>query len=137
MVLERAGTPRAHEAIALRCRPDQSIVGALAATKSARRFAIPLTSTTFPSSIRLESIVSAFRCRLADELSFSMSREQVRSALGAPSKSGGGVRSALLGRVIPPWDRYDLRDHSLHLRYTEDGGAVAMVTLMAAWRVPA
>lgn len=92
------------------------------------------------SSVFLEGpaaeTAAAYADELPDGLSFSMSRRQVRTALGPPSKSGGGTKSAVRNRVTPPWDRFDLRDYSLHVQYTAGGSVVSMVTLMATWRVP-
>jgi hypothetical protein len=92
------------------------------------------------SSVFLEGPSSGTSAAYADELpdglSFSMSRQEVRTALGAPTKSGGGTTSAVFNRVTPRWDRFDRRDSSLHVQYNADANAIAMVTLIATWRVP-
>ena len=64
-------------------------------------------------------------------LSFSQSREAARVLLGQPTESGGPVQ-AIIGTSIRYWDRWDLPNFSIHLRYPEDLQSIELMTLLRA-----
>lgn len=64
-------------------------------------------------------------------LSFARGRDAARALLGQPTVSGGPVE-AIIGNSIRYWDRWDLPQLSLHLRYPEDLQSIELVTLIRA-----
>ncbi len=55
--------------------------------------------------------------------------------MGEPTRSGEAKTIHGLGRM-GPWDRYDRPAVCIHVRYTEGGERVEMITLMAPDAAP-
>lgn len=68
-----------------------------------------------------------YRGELPLGLSFSDSREKVRSMLGEPDETGEG--EVYLGEVVYPWDKYRQDGYSVHARYTLDKQGIDRITL--------
>ncbi len=62
------------------------------------------------------------------------SREEIRSLLGNPSKSGA-LGKGLLG-ITPPWDRFSFPSRSVHVQYSSDATKIELVTVMAPEDTP-
>jgi hypothetical protein len=76
-----------------------------------------------------------FAGALPDGMSFSNSREAMKNRLGKPSASGGGNVIQFFGKA-PAWDRFDRKEYSLHVQYTDDEGSMNLVTIMRPEFVP-
>jgi hypothetical protein len=66
---------------------------------------------------------------LSSDISFSLRRQEVRSQLGPPSKSGDKFSHAVLGD-FGPWDRFELTNFVLHIEYGLEDDGIEKVTLM-------
>jgi len=66
---------------------------------------------------------------------FSSARFRVLETLGAPSKSGAGLRDPILGEY-GAWDRFAEAGHVVHVEYRLDCDRVKGVTLMLDSAVP-
>jgi hypothetical protein len=66
-----------------------------------------------------------------NELSFSLSRQQVLDRLGTPSKSGDGIKDPILGEY-GPWDRFSIAEYSIHIEYSAGVDRIKKITLMHA-----
>jgi len=73
--------------------------------------------------------VRPYAGELPRKLNFSMSRAAVHETLGQPDWSA--EPEIFLNFELPPRDRYDGRDHQLHLRYSAEEDRITMVTLSA------
>jgi hypothetical protein len=69
------------------------------------------------------------------DIPFSTKRWEVRSMLGAPSKSGEPRSDPILGEY-GPWDLYDEERHSIHIEYQPHADRIRRITLMRADVVP-
>lgn len=69
--------------------------------------------------------------RLPGDISFAMSRDEVRRKLGAPKKSGERTRVPILGEK-PPWDSYAVDSAHLHIEYAMNCSRVRLVSLVPA-----
>lgn len=73
-----------------------------------------------------------FHKRFVDKLpfgiTFSFSRQDVRSIFGVPHRNGGGHTSVALGHVNR-WDKYLLSTYSLRFEYTLDEKEIVMLTV--------
>lgn len=78
---------------------------------------------------------SGFAEPLPGGFSWRSRKDDVVQQLGPPSKSGGGGKSALYGRV-PDWIRYDYPDYSLHTEFSGPDDTVGLMTLMSPDAVP-
>ena len=81
-----------------------------------------------------DSPFSAYAHDLPFGMSPDASREEIRSMLGEPSKSGTLGRG-LLG-VTPPWDRFSFPSRSVHVQYSTDATRIELVTIMAPEDTP-
>lgn len=61
-------------------------------------------------------------------LSFKMSRTQVRSLLGKPTRVGEGGKVPFLG-YKPPWDKYLYANASLHCQYSKELDRILVITV--------
>jgi hypothetical protein len=64
-------------------------------------------------------------------LSFADARLTVRQKLGPPSRSEPQLPMDPRLHNPPPWDRWDLPTHSLHIQYTPDQQSILLLTLMS------
>lgn len=69
------------------------------------------------------------------DLPFSLSRTDVISSLGSPSKSGSRISDPILGEY-GAWDRFARSGYVIHLEYNIDADAIKKITLMRADVVP-
>lgn len=72
---------------------------------------------------------------LPEGISFGDSRSMVQGRLGKPDASGGGTVIHFFGKA-PKWDRFDRKQFSLHIQYTDDESSVSLVSLMRPDSVP-
>lgn len=72
--------------------------------------------------------VAPFRGRIPKGLSFGSSREDVRSRLGEPTRSGSVSRGPL--GEAPPWDRFSRPGYDIDFEYDRDCASVRMITLI-------
>lgn len=63
------------------------------------------------------------------EVPFSLTRDEVLSRFGSPSKSGEGFTDPILGKY-GAWDRFHGPEYTLHIQYAPDSGRIEKVTLM-------
>ena len=68
-------------------------------------------------------------------LSATMGRDQVRSLLGRPERSGEASRLPVLGDK-PAWDRFVVDESRLHVSYRLGSPGISMLTLMTAESAP-
>lgn len=71
---------------------------------------------------------SMFKGELPFNLQFSYSRDEVRSRLGMPKKSGGGKTVLYIG-YTPYWDKYFLDGCTLHFQYSNDDNSIQLITI--------
>lgn len=69
-----------------------------------------------------------FKGELPFNLQFSYSRDEVRSRLGMPKKSGGGKTVLYIG-YTPYWDKYFLDGCTLHFQYSNDDNSIQLITI--------
>jgi hypothetical protein len=69
------------------------------------------------------------------EIPFALSRAEVQSHLGSPSKSGAPVHIPALGDS-GAWDRFSLDAGCVHIEYRLDRDEIEMITLMHPDVVP-
>lgn len=73
---------------------------------------------------------------LPHALSPGLSREEITTRLGKPTRTGGGTVSHVDGKPDPrTWIRYDFPTHSLHVQFSKDGQP-DLVTLMTPDALP-
>lgn len=65
------------------------------------------------------------------EISFEMNRDQVLSYFGNPTKSGEKINDSVLGEY-GAWDRFDTKNHSIHIEYNIDSNTINKITIMTA-----
>jgi len=75
-----------------------------------------------------EDHIKRFSDKLPFDLSFELSKEQTRRKFGEPQQSGGGDFSFLYG-ITPNWDKYFFENFSLHFQFSEDEGAIDVITI--------
>lgn len=68
-------------------------------------------------------------------LKTAMGRDQVRSLLGWPERSGEPSRLPVLGDK-PAWDRFEVAEGRLHVSYRLGSPGISMLTLMTAESAP-
>lgn len=68
-------------------------------------------------------------------LTAAMSRDQVRSVLGPPERSGEASRLPVLGDR-PAWDRFVVAEGRLHVSYRLGSAGISMLTLMTPETAP-
>ena len=68
-------------------------------------------------------------------LKTAMSRDQVRSLLGRPERSGDASRLPVLGDK-PAWDRFVVDESRLHVSYRPGSPGISMLTLMTGESAP-
>jgi hypothetical protein len=74
---------------------------------------------------------------LPGNLQFSSSRGQARRVFGAPERSQKGTAGeGILGGYLNPWDRFNLRDRSVHLEYTANATGIRLVSISLLAKVP-
>lgn len=64
-----------------------------------------------------------------------VAKDKVISALGSPSKQGGGEKG-FMGKVAPDWVRYDFSDYVIHYSFSDCGRMVELITLMSPTSAP-
>lgn len=69
------------------------------------------------------------------DMSFDLNREEIRSKIGLPSKSGEGFLDPILGEY-GPWDRFKKADYTVHIQYCLESSSVVRVTIMSNDVVP-
>lgn len=72
--------------------------------------------------------VAVYQGELPAGLRFEFSREQARTALGQPLRSGSDITLPDLGHM-PPWDRWIVNDLPIHVEYDFDTSSIRLVTL--------
>jgi hypothetical protein len=70
-----------------------------------------------------------YQGELPHDLAFNLSRNEVRQRLGDPKSHGGGDLIPALG-LSPHWDSYRMKNHVLHIEYTEKNMSIALISLM-------
>ena len=74
--------------------------------------------------------LAGFSGLLPEGLEFSQNHEDVVRRLGTPSSSGGGKVVEHYGYAAH-WDRFDRRNHHLHVEYCTDALGIQQITLMS------
>ena len=64
-----------------------------------------------------------------------ISLSNVERILGRPSRKGGGEKG-FLGKIDPPWIRYDFSDYVIHYTFSLDGNEIELITLMTLESAP-
>ena len=84
------------------------------------------------SSIHLYSNKMAgskgFKNELPFKLSFNNTRNELIKTLGEPNVTGGGYDDQIFG-YIDLWDKYYLKEYSLHVKYANRGDSIKLITL--------
>ncbi len=78
---------------------------------------------------------SQYSRSLPEELKFSMSSNEVETAIGKPMKAGGGKETPGLG-MIPLWNLFVLDAYALHLEYSSDKKSIGLISLMSLDALP-
>jgi len=68
-----------------------------------------------------------YPAELIEGVTFSSTREEVRSILGTPNASGGGKKVA--GIFIHEWDSCQVGECTVHVRYSVRGGSILTIDL--------
>ncbi len=71
---------------------------------------------------------SSFKREMPSGLQFSQSRTQVRQALPPPCRSGGG-QIGMLGRLVKPWDKFQLNNTFITVTYSQDQNNIDLITI--------
>jgi len=79
---------------------------------------------------------NSYQGELPYSLSFGMSSDEVHRELGKPSVILGGKGKKTLLGPTPPTDRYDWKDVSLAVQYTDDCKRIDLLCLMSSDSVP-
>lgn len=74
---------------------------------------------------------SQFSGEIHSEITFQMSRDQIREYLGSPVQHGDGGKVVFLGDK-PAWDAYSIDGHRFHFEYTRDNKSIQLVTISPA-----
>jgi len=86
-------------------------------------------SSVFLYSSHNDCGYNAYIGELPNGLTYNDGQKTVHSKLGRPARSGGGVEIHPLGKGRP-WDRFDNSQYALHVEFTGDKKAIAMITIM-------
>lgn len=74
---------------------------------------------------------SQFSGEIHAEITFQMSRYQIRGYLGSPVQHGDGGKVVFLGDK-PAWDAYSIDGHRFHFEYAKDNKSIQLVTISSA-----
>lgn len=69
-----------------------------------------------------------FEDELPFNIEFSLTKVDIRSLLGEPSRTGGGTNALYIGFVYP-WDKYYFDNYTMHFQYSIDELAISIITI--------
>ncbi len=72
---------------------------------------------------------SGYKGGIDVDISFSSSRDDVRSKLGNPESSNDNEGQQKLG-FVPLWDKYHIDGHYVHFQYSQGGNSISLISLI-------